>query len=220
MGHKEIDPITSPLGGVYDNYKKFQPSIKVLDACVPFPAVGPYTASRGLKIGGDVNGQCGGGPGQVYVRHKNFSGRKMRGIMYAYYFPKDQVAAGARSAGHRHDWEEVIIWVSWNWSRKIKASMSGHGGYTTSGKDWNGNHKNVLYANGNTVKGISKEFRSTTSTGGYRHPIANWFQLSKAVKNTLENAVWKDQTGKQSATCKIVDARFNSKMDQALKASF
>ena len=224
VGSKTISPIRSKLGGIYKNYRKYQPAIRVLNGCVPHPAVGRYTASAGLKIGGARNGQCGGSVGQVYARHKNFrKGKKRyRGIMYAYYFPKDQVFAGGASPGHRHDWEEVIIFTTWNWKRALKAAMSAHGGYSVSSRWWKGKHKKVLYANGNTIKGISHEFRDNKGkpTGSYRHPMANWYQLSKAVRYTLNNAAWLDQKGKQRATPKIIDSQFSKKMNEAFRKAF
>lgn len=216
VGHKDISPIRSPLGGVYWAYMWYQPSIKVIHGCVPFPAVGEYRASSGLKIGGARNGQCSSSPGQVYARHKNYPNKKVRGIMYSYYFPKDQVFAGGASPGHRHDWEETIIWVNWDWTRPLGASMSGHGEYTHSKAHWCGSHKKVLYANGNTINGISHEFRTTGGSGcSFEHPIANWYQLSSAVRFTLNNARWLDQKGKERATPKVNDKNFHSKMDQA-----
>lgn len=233
VGHKEIEPITSNLGGVgYNAYRSYQPAIKVLNGCVPFPAVGEYKASAGLKLGGARNGLCSSSPGQAYARHKDFPSNKVRGIMYAYYFPKDQVFAGisaGKGAGHRHDWEEVIVWVTWDWKRPLGASMSGHGEYTHSRNHWNGSHKSVLYANGNTIEGISHEFRTSgTSEGFFEHPLANWYQLSEAVRYTLNNAEWRDQQGKNSATPKIVDwkvgeaknSKFEEKMNQAFEGFF
>jgi hypothetical protein len=224
VGHKEIQPISSPLGGVYDAYRSYQPSLKVLQGCVPFPAVGEYTASSGLKLGGARNGECSSSPGQVYARHKDFPGKRVHGIMYAYYFPKDQVfdgIAAGNSAGHRHDWEEVVVWVSWDWKSPLGASMSGHGDYTAASRDWNGSHYSVLYANGNTVDGISHEMRTNGSKDGYyQHPLANWYQLSNAVRDTLNNAVWLDEHGDQRANPKIVDTIFDSKMQAAFNTFF
>lgn len=215
--HNSITPIHSKLGGVYNAYQWYQPSISVKNGCVPFPAVGHYTASSGLRLGGARNGNCGGSPGQVYARHKNYPNTGVRGIMYAYYFPKDQFSAGSSLIGHRHDWEEVIVWVPWDWTRPLGASMSGHGSYTTSTRSWNGSHKQVLYAN------IFRNhaFSSTSLyKGSYGHPIANWYQLTREVRYTLNNAVWFDQKGKQRATPKIVDSVFHSKMDEAFRKAF
>lgn len=219
--HTDIEPITSELGDVYDAYRWYQPSIKVLNGCVPFPAVGEYIASRGLKIGGKRNGKCGSSPGQVYARHKDYPEQRVHGIMYAYYFPKDQATV---TIGHRHDWEEAVVWVSWDWKSPMGASMSAHGDYTASNEDWNGSHYSVLYANANVktlFQGINHEFRTNREKdGSYNHPIANWYQLSSAVRYTLNNAVWLDEQGKNSATPKIVDSRFEEYMKKAFDAFF
>lgn len=215
--HKDIQPISSPLGGGYDAYRWYQPALSVIRGCVPFPAVGEYTASAGLKIGGSVSGECSSSPGQVYARHKDFPKERVHGIMYAYYFPKDQVTDGGGSAGHRHDWEEVIVWVSWDWKRPLGASMSGHGNYTASRSSWQGSHKSVLYVTGDDPKGISHAMETDLNPGNgyYQHPLANWSQLSYGVRDTLNNAVWLDEEGKQRANPAIVDTRFDQKMQEA-----
>ena len=33
-------------------------------------------------------------------------------IMYAWYMPKDQPAHSATGSGHRHEWENTVVWVS------------------------------------------------------------------------------------------------------------
>ncbi|CAN8067466.1 unnamed protein product [Agarophyton chilense] len=224
--HTDIPPIRSKLGGVYNAYQWYQPSLSVVDACVPFPAVGDHIASRGLKLGGARNGKCSRNTGQVYVRHMNFASRKVRGIMYAYYFPKDQTAAGCSSpriCGHRHDWEEVVVWVTWDWKRPLGASYSQHGNYGASNRHWDGSHYKIQYISGSSrFNAPGKEFQSghAFSHGSYNHPRANWYQLSSGVRFTLNNAVWLDQRGKQKATPKIIDTNkiFETKMNEAFTA--
>lgn len=224
--HDTLSPISSPLGGVYDAYKWYQPALTVRGGCVPFPAIGEYKASAGLRLGGARNGNCGGNEGQVYARHKDFPDHQLHGIMYSYYFPKDQLFAGITEgpgAGHRHDWENVVVWVSWDWNTSVGASMSGHGEYTVSSEHWNGSHKSVLYANGNARLGIPRfdthEMSTNSEDGGFfEHPLANWYQMNDALRYTLNNAVWLSEQGEQRASPKIVDAAFDSNMQKACDA--
>ena len=230
VGHRDLYPIKSKLGGIYKNYRKFQPAVRVSKGCVPFPAVGRYKMNGGLKIGGAIDGQCTGNAkgNQVYARHMNFrKGKKRyRGIMYAYYFPKDQgsdggvgnffarvFTGGKKGIGHRHDWEEVVVFTTWNWSRGLAAALSGHGEYKAySGKNWHGHHKKTLYARKGGV-GTHEFLENSGAADGFRHPIANWYQLSKAVRYTLNKANF----GK--ASCKINDGNFEKKMKEAWRVA-
>lgn len=216
LPHTDFSPIKSPLGGVYDYYALYRPSLKVVDGCVPFPAVGTYTASRGLRLGGAMNGLCSSSPGQVYARHRNFQKEQVRGIMYAYYFPKDQALDGIK-AGHRHDWEEAVIWVSWDWKTLLGASLSAHGGYIAARGPQDGSHHNVHYfRTGTHAFGILP----FVGSGFYDHPIANWYQLSEEIRFTLNNAVWLNRNGRQKATPKIIDSQFGHKMLEACEVFF
>lgn len=218
VGSKDVSPIRSPLGGVYWTYMWYQPSVTVSRGCVPFPAVGDYVASAGLRLGGTMNGHCGSSVGQVYARHWNWPEKKVHAIMYAYYFPKDQRYNGCTSTfncGHRHDWEEVVIWVTWDWKRPFAATMSSHGNYHSDNKHWTGSHYSVKYAT--CIFGFcNHHFTSAKSGSGYyQHPIANWYQLSAATRYTLENAKWNDEKGDERATPKINNKKFFCKMYEA-----
>lgn len=46
--------------------------------------------------------------GQVYARHMNFRSKGLKGVIYSYYFAKDQPHPFIKR-GHRHDWEDVIV---------------------------------------------------------------------------------------------------------------
>lgn len=216
VSHTSVKPITSLLSGIYESYTRYQPSLKVKGGCVPFPAVGNYTASRGLKLGGKINRRCSSSPGQVYVRHMDFPKKHVRGIMYSYYFPKDQVFNFIPFVGHRHEWEEAVIWVTWDWKIPLGASMSFHDLYKTSRKHWNGSHYAVKYSRSGTHAFCSNQARD----GSFDHPIANWDQLSNQVRYTLNNAVWLDRRGNEKATPKINDHNFKERMHTACKAFF
>ena len=71
-------------------------------------------SSGGLKPTGDPSGDCSSSTGQVYARAESFN--NAFAIMYAWYFPKDQIVDGGGNAGHRHDWENVVVWID---DRKI-----------------------------------------------------------------------------------------------------
>lgn len=47
---------------------------------------------------------------------------------YEYYFEKDQAALGTYGGGHRHDWENIIVWVQDD--RVARVAPSCHDGYS------------------------------------------------------------------------------------------
>lgn len=121
------------------------------DGCYPTPAIGrDGTLAPGLGMGGAVNGQCHDlsdlDNTNAYSRVKCNNG--WCAYMYALYFEKDQVSLGPGSAGHRHDWEHVVVWVQGEWGMYVSTSM--HGNYVTKQRndvpwDETGKHAKVIY---------------------------------------------------------------------------
>jgi hypothetical protein len=121
------------------------------NGCYPTPAIGrDGTLAPGLALGGAENGHCRDAwdldNTNAYSRVKCNNG--WCAYMYALYFEKDQVSLGPGSAGHRHDWEHVVVWVQGEWGMYV--STSAHGGYTTRHRndvpwDETGKHPKVVY---------------------------------------------------------------------------
>ncbi|MFF2324670.1 MULTISPECIES: NPP1 family protein [unclassified Streptomyces] len=129
---------------------EFQPAFDYdKDGCYASPAIGPDgTIAPGLKIGGDVNGNCRDLSDlentNSYSREKCNNG--WCAIMYALYFEKDQVSLGGGSAGHRHDWEHVVVWVQGDQVEYV--ATSAHGGFTVHPRSemfFEGTHAKVVY---------------------------------------------------------------------------
>lgn len=190
----------------------WQPALKVTNGCKPHTAVGVYTASAGLRIGGLHNSGCSSRrQGQVSVRGLSFPDHNLYGIMYSYYFPKDQRTL---FFGHRHDWECVIVWLKSDLRTPLGVSLSAHGGFTSiSPRLVDGTHYSVQYVGYFTNHHMS---RYTGVDGYYNHPVVYWDLMPPKIRWTLENAVWMDEQGKESATPKIVDAEFDTTMNKAL----
>ncbi|KAF4980599.1 hypothetical protein FZEAL_3412 [Fusarium zealandicum] len=89
-------------------YLKYQPSLKVYNGCVPFPAVDECgNIGSGVADGPSVEGDCSKNTGQVYVRAQPHNG--FFAIMYSWYMPLSWTPLGD---GHAHDWENMIVWLS------------------------------------------------------------------------------------------------------------
>jgi hypothetical protein len=106
-------------------------------------------------------------------------GNNHAAIMYAQYFPKDQGDRLGPAGGHRHDWEEVIVWANGNGNPTI-AMVSQHGDYkamrTPSAKDssprafWDGVRVKVSYFGGVT---FNNSFHFSSKLGA-NPPIVSW----------------------------------------------
>ncbi|MGY1439777.1 NPP1 family protein [Streptomyces reniochalinae] len=181
--------------------KKFQPAYDYdRDGCYATPAIGPDgTIAPGLKIGGDMNGNCRDATDlantNTYSRSKCDSG--WCALVYASYFEKDQAALGGGSAGHRHDWEHVVVWVHDDQVEYV--STSNHGGFTVHAKDalpFEGTHPKVVYHK----DGVSTHcFRAAKSDGGDEPPenhegawqypaLVGWDGYAAGLRETLTGA--------------------------------
>lgn len=128
----------------------FQPAYDYdTDGCYPTPAIGPNgTLAPGLALGGAPEGQCRDSwdldNTNGYARYKCNNG--WCAIIYGLYFEKDQAGFGPIVAGHRHDWEHVVVWVQDNEAKYV--STSEHGNFAIHDRSairWDGTHPKVVY---------------------------------------------------------------------------
>ncbi|XWW93648.1 hypothetical protein V2A60_001583 [Cordyceps javanica] len=207
--HDKVKGYPEKVTEKYGNlYKKYKPFLEVVTGCVPFPAVqDDGGVSGGLKNTGAMNGHCSKSDGQVYVRGKSVS-NDLFGIMYAWYMPKDQNVDGPGNLGHRHEWENIIVWLS---SDKDNAeykgvSYSGHGGYSfeKDKKYLDGSRPKIMYL----TKGKNHELEVGTKKGG-EQPMIAWESMSDAARSSLNTYDF----GK--ANCGINDKNFQGNLDKA-----
>lgn len=166
-------------------FKTFQPYLKAFSGCVPFPAVDAAgNVSGGLKPGGAMNGHCSESTGQVYVNMANFRGECA--VMYSWYFPKDQNVDGPANKGHRHDWENIVVWLSScaDNARVNAVSYSNHAAYIKeTHPPMNGTHPLVAYQQNPWP--LDHSLVSTQTQGGMQ-PAVSWGGLTDAARQTLE----------------------------------
>ena len=166
--------------------------------------------SEGLKNTGSPTGKCDDSDGQVYSRATEIDGKLA--IMYAWYFPKDQPAHSATGSGHRHDWEDVVVWLDKNSvdAKILGVAASGHGKYKKVKADdldlRDGRPQIEYFTNGFT----NHELQTTSKKGGEQNVI-HWTDLPKKAQNALNEADFRD------AVCPLKDAdrKFKEKIDAA-----
>jgi hypothetical protein len=67
-------------------------------------------------------------------------------IMYEYYFEKDQIVCGSFAGGHRHDWENIVVFVKDDQVKRVAPSChGGYGGATNTPRIKDGVRAKVVY---------------------------------------------------------------------------
>lgn len=209
IDHSAVRPLGENLTAVE---LKFKPNLKVYNGCVPFPAVDAAgNTSGGLHPSGATNGGCSGSTGQVYARGGVYNNEC--GIMYSWYFPKDQPADGATN-GHRHDWESIVVWLpisacGGNTAVGINAvAYSEHGGYSHKVGSLvhldSGSHPKVGY------RGFPTDhYTFGTRDKGGMQPGVDWYRLTQAAGRALST------TSFGAANVPFIDANFSANLRRA-----
>nr|WP_221459827.1 NPP1 family protein [Amycolatopsis jiangsuensis] len=214
------DPPGALPGNASDLEKKFQPAFDYdKDGCYPTPGIGADgTIAPGLALGGDVNGSCRDESDldntNSYSRTKCNNGWCAE--MYTLYFEKDQAALGPGSAGHRHDWEHVVVWTEGDDVRYVSTSQ--HGGFAVHAAEdlhFDGTHAKVVYHK----DGVSTHcFRAANDNdeppenhkGSWQYPtLVGWDGYPEGIRDKLTSADF------GSATMGIKDDQFNGNLGKA-----
>ncbi|KAI5923154.1 necrosis inducing protein [Camillea tinctor] len=183
---------------------KFKPWLKVVNGCVPFPAVdSDGNTSGGLKPSGSSSGGCSSNTGQVYARAKEYNGKYA--IMYSWYMPKDSPSTGL---GHRHDWEAAVVWLdSADAQNIVGLSTSAHGDFDTITSNYplDGTRPKIRYYSDWPV---NHQLGTTDEKGG-EQPLIEWENLTQAARDALTN------TDFGSANVPFKDANFDNNLSKA-----
>lgn len=201
---------------------RFQPAYDYdTDGCYATPAIGPDGAlAEGLKLGGDVNGNCRDlsdlDNTNSYSRTK--CNNDWCALMYASYFEKDQAALGGGSAGHRHDWEHVVVWVHGDSAEYVSTSQhKGFKVYESGDLPFEDTHPKVVYHK----DGVSTHcFRGAKNDGGDEPPenhkgawqkptLVGWDGYPEGLRDKLSEGDF------GSATLGITDSAFNGHLEKA-----
>lgn len=162
-----------------------------------------YDASGGLATSGDSNGDCDSSLGQVYVRGQEYNGAYA--ILYGWYMPKDSPSDGL---GHRHDWENAVIWLSEESedATVLGMAVSQHGGYDKSDTGtFSGDSPLVGYI---SIWPVNHQMIFTSDKGG-QQPLIAWESLTDAARTALTNTDFGD------ANVPMKDANFEARLEDA-----
>ncbi|KAI1639969.1 necrosis inducing protein [Biscogniauxia mediterranea] len=183
---------------------KFKPWLKVVNGCVPFPAVdADGNTSGGLAPTGSSNGDCSSSTGQVYARATEYNGKYA--IMYSWYMPKDSPSSGL---GHRHDWEAAVVWLdSADAQNIVGLSTSAHGNFDTITSNYplDGTRPKIRYY---SIYPLDHQLGTTDEQGG-EQPLIEWENLTQAARDALTN------TDFGSANVPFKDANFDNNLSKA-----
>jgi hypothetical protein len=218
-----------PSGITGELMLKYKPWLEVYNGCVPYPAVNAagdvgqvpllppagtskpflplqrskfnYLSSAGLAT--NSNNDCGHATGQVYARAKAYNGAYA--IMYSWYMPKDSPSSGL---GHRHDWENVVVWLS---SASTSATVRGvaisaHGDYQKeTAPPFDGSRPKIGYI---SIWPVNHQLIATDKKGG-QQPLIAWESLTDAARGAIAG------TDFGSATPSFRDDNFDSYLASA-----
>ncbi|KAE9293693.1 hypothetical protein PF008_g24731 [Phytophthora fragariae] len=193
IGHDKVQPFGQPEPVTISERAgvKFKPQLRIENGCRPYPAVNEAgETGGGLKTKGPSDGKCkrSGWNSQVYGRSTWHRG--VWAIMYSWYFPKDSPSP---SLGHRHDWENVIVWIDNPEVAEPKilaVCPSAHGDYSRQAP-----------VTSDRVDGTSVKFNyeshwpmnhelSTTTQGGEYQDLIMWTQMSENARRALNSVSW------------------------------
>lgn len=148
------------------------------------PADSPFPSDGLDKCDGNDSNECDYGKGQVYARSAEKDG--MFAIMYSWYFPKDVPVV---CSGHRHDWENIVIWLSEESesAKYVGLAVSKHGGYDhypqgSSKVTWEGDRPFITY----TRELLLNHHPAVTNKKGDEQPLIAWEKLSNAAWDALQ----------------------------------
>ncbi|KAK2760929.1 hypothetical protein FQN54_002171 [Arachnomyces sp. PD_36] len=210
--HDTVEPFEETVqdGAIGDTIRRFEPYLNIANGCQSYPAVdADGNTSSGLEDEGGETDNCEDDTkGQTYARAGEYNDRWA--IMYSWYMPKDQPLDNLPIGSHRHDWENVVVWVddanSPNASL-IGGAASAHGEYkkTTEPQTENGTRVKVGYFS-EFPTNHELEF---TDDLGRDLPLVDWDAIPQASRDALESTDFGD------ATVPFKEDQFLGKLEEA-----
>lgn len=130
--------------------------------------------------------------------------------MYSWYMPKDQPLDNLPIGSHRHDWENVVVWVDDATSPNaslLGAAASAHGGYKKSKEPETSDDTRVLIEYFSQFP--TNHELGFTDTLGRDLDMIDWDAMPQESRDALED------TDFGSATVPFKEDQFMSKLEEA-----
>ena len=110
---------------------------------------------------------------------------------YEYYFEKDQNALGIYGGGHRHDWENVVVFTEGD--KVIRVAPSAHDGYVASNEFPSEGNSPLIVYHKDGVKNHCFRFANNADIAGvenfsgsfYRSPVVGWNHWPEGLRDKL-----------------------------------
>lgn len=206
IGHDDVKVI--PENVAPDSLaKRFQPLLHIAHGCHPFPAFDlDNHLGGGLYPSGKVSGKCSSSPGQAYTRSQTFD--NLTAIVFAYYFPKEQNRNTIVTAGHRHAWHHVVLFLDEGKPARLILDKFGdeHYSYIT----WSsiGDRPQI-------VKSYETLSLYLGDGSGDSQALVEWTLLPKTLISPLEDSIWESVDPYSSQKCPLLDANFPKVIEAA-----
>lgn len=123
--------------------------------------------------------------------------------MYSWYWPKDSPST---RLGHRHDWEDIVVWLTPSLDGIEAVSASGHGKHDVDREPKL--HDGAPCVAYSSVWPVNHRLGFTRKVGG-RQPLVAWESITRAAREGLDTADF----GK--ATVPFKDATFAANLESA-----
>lgn len=105
--------------------------------------------------------------------------------MYSWYMPKDQLIDDVSTGAHRHDWENIVIWIGDAANPSVQGgAASGHGEFKkTTGALPGGESPQIEYF----AQFPTNHELQFTDTGGVTYQISDWDAMPDAARQALQD---------------------------------
>ncbi|KAL1617096.1 hypothetical protein SLS56_011138 [Neofusicoccum ribis] len=212
VAHDSLWPMPESVrGGTEGNaIRRYEPFLHIAHGCQSYTAVNARgDTSGGLQNSGGATAGCRDDRrGQTYARGAWHNGRYA--IMYSWYMPKDQISDGGANGGHRHDWENVVVWIDNPANanpRVFGAAASGHGSYkkTTNPQMRDGSRLQVEYMT-NFPRNHELQFKTSPGRDFW---MVDWATLPEPARRALQD------TSFGSANVPFKNGNFESNLGKA-----
>ncbi|EGZ08266.1 necrosis inducing-like protein NPP1 type [Phytophthora sojae] len=178
---------------------KYKPQLHISNGCHPYPAV----------------------QADVYSRSDWYRGKWT--IMYAWYFPKGRACKDDFKTGHRHFWEDVVVWVD----------NPNPDNSTLLGVPMYAGHRHIKVVpvdekylkDGKTVKfgsykSLGAQVVGLTEDYGEIQDLITWEQLTVEARTALSEANFHVDGGVREVVVPIKDGQFEKTLESAYPADF